>query len=726
MSCRQRISVPIGIIVVCLACAPLTARADSHGKRPVTFGDLKNFKEGFGLKLSPDGKALAYFIGEGGENSVYGGIWIVSTQSGQQPHRIATGLLPLWSPDGEHLAYYANDKKKDLQLWVLDLATGQARQLTSFPKGIDPDPVTYMAGWIFDALRYSWSPDSAQLVFCSRTIAKRATKDISTGTISLPRQKPGNPLTLTPKTPKEWTMSGVFVHASGGLSQGVERWKNGFPVLINATAGQPPEVNQLFTVDITTKKVKELTADDAWYFSPDWSPDGKSIICASYEGRPVVGYGPDISNIYAIDVEKGARRAVTSGLGAKTMPTWSPDGQFIAYRLHRGTLFGERSVVIVRPTGADAVDVTDRLDRSVDDFEWSPGSKSIVVNYQDGVISRLAQIEVQTGKTALLVSGEDAGRRDLLTVSRSGTAAWEQSDPSSPAVLEVLPPGAPASIPLVEINPQVKEWILGQQEIVTWRNQRGDEMEGVLIKPLGYQTSHHYPLIVDAYPGQMDGFKADPMMANQAWAAKGYAVFWPNPRSPHTWENPFKSAAFDQAGKGPEGWDVAVDDVLSGVDELIARGIVDGDRMCLYGFSNGSAVVNYLVTRTNRFKCAVSASPAMTDWIRPSLLDTGAAVAPFDGGVTVWDDPEAYVRLSAVFFLNKVKTPMLLAVGDEDPALLDSIEMYNGLRQFGQDVTFLRYPKQGHGLTGAALDDFIQRVDNFFDNHLRRDSVTVN
>jgi len=216
----------------------------------------------------------------------------------------------------------------------------------------------------------------------------------------------------------------------------------------------------------------------------------------------------------------------------------------------------------------------------------------------------------------------------------------------------------------------------------------------------------------------MDGFKHGLMGMNQAWASMGYMIFWPDPRTPPTWGNPFKSATFDMAGKGPEGWDVAEDDVLSGVDELINRGLADPERIGLYGFSNGSALVNNLVTRTNRFKCAVSVGPALTDWVRSSFLNTGNWVAAFDGGVTVWDDPAGYVKLSAVFFLNKVKTPMLLAVGDDDGALLDSIEMYNGLRYFGQDVTLLRYSNQGHGFTGAALEDFLQREAAFFDKYL--------
>lgn len=321
-----KMTLSIWIAIACLACGSSVSWAQQVGKRQVTFGDLKSFRDAFGLQLSPDGQNLTYFIGDGDEDSVYGGIWIVSTQPGRKPRRVATGLLPLWSPDGEYLAYYSNDKATNLQLWVLKIATGHTEQVTHLANGIDPDPVTYMAGWIFDALRYSWSPDNRQLVFCSRTTAKGGNTFHLSDTTPSAAGTSGWPLVLTGNTPKEWTMSGVFAHASGGLSQGIERWKNGYPVLTNAIAGQPAEVNQLFTVDVNTKAVRQLTTDDSWYFSPNWSPDGKTIICASYEGRPVVGYGPDTSNIYAIDVMTATKSAVTTGPGAKTMPTWSPDG----------------------------------------------------------------------------------------------------------------------------------------------------------------------------------------------------------------------------------------------------------------------------------------------------------------------------------------------------------------------------------------------------------------
>ena len=125
------------------------------------------------------------------------------------------------------------------------------------------------------------------------------------------------------------------------------------------------------------------------------------------------------------------------------------------------------------------------------------------------------------------------------------------------------------------------------------------------------------------------------------------------------------------------------------------------------------------MTRTNQFKCAVSVAAVYPDWFRPLFLEgDGFTVAV--AGVSPWDDPEAYLRLSAIFHLKQVTTPMLLADGDNDgDFLLGMIEMYNGLRYLGKEVTFLRYPNQGHGFSGPAMKDFWEREMAFFDKYLK-------
>jgi dipeptidyl aminopeptidase/acylaminoacyl peptidase len=110
----------------------------------------------------------------------------------------------------------------------------------------------------------------------------------------------------------------------------------------------------------------------------------------------------------------------------------------------------------------------------------------------------------------------------------------------------------------------------------------------------------------------------------------------------------------------------------------------------------------------------------LSDWVREVLLQTDASWVADWAGASLWNDPNAYVALSAVFHTNLVKTPMLIAVGDKDiPALLDSIEMFNGLRVAGQDVTLLRYPGEGHSFAGEALRDFYGRETEFFAKYLQ-------
>ena len=165
----------------------------------------------------------------------------------------------------------------------------------------------------------------------------------------------------------------------------------------------------------------------------------------------------------------------------------------------------------------------------------------------------------------------------------------------------------------LDLYPQMQEWILGKQEIVRWKNSRSEEIEGIFIKPVNYQAGKSYPVIVDPYPGQVNSFFGSPMYGNQAFASEGYAVFFPNERTPYTWQNPVKDETYNEATRGPTGIQVMMDDLMSGIEALVGRGLIDSERMCLYGFSNGGGAVIQILTETHRFKCAVSASGVATD-----------------------------------------------------------------------------------------------------------------
>jgi len=688
---------------ILFACSGDVAHSQvEHGE---TFEDSETLKSADYLQLSPDGKFLIYTLD--------GAVWLISTQRGSLPQKLTNGTLPIWSPDGKQLAYYSK-KSGTFQLWVRDMNSGRTEQITNLEGGISPNRMTLWATWGTDPLSYRWSPDGAKLVFASQVIAAHQSSDEINHFESRSRSdvSTDDPLVLTNSTPSQWTLSGLF--EVGGFSppeyvEGKIRYNSA------VMKAAPRKVNQLFIAYVNSKKVVQLTEDDGMYFNEDWSPDGRSVVYTTTEGRPV-GLGVDTVS-FAIDVTLRDRHILSKSPNRQSLPSWSPDGKWIAYV---GGEHGEMGSLYVRPsTDGAPTNLTSMLDRSVGVyFGWNPDSESIVFNYGDGVTTRIARVNLRTRQIQKIV-GDEPASRDGVSISRSGTIAWQQSDATRHGVIYVLSPGSEIPYVLIDLNPQIQQWRLGKQEIVRWRNSSGEELEGVLIKPVGYRPSRTYPLIVDAYPEQKNDFKAWPLDGNQMWASKGYAVFWPDAQAPHVWQNFFKSKSFNQAAKGPKGWDITFENVMSGVDELVRRGIVDPERIGLFGFSNGGGIVNYLVTKTNRFKCAVSVAGVYPDWLLPFFLNKNTSVAEL-AGVTPWQDPEAYIQLSAVFHLDKVNTPMLLADGDNDSwFLLGMIEMYNGLRHLGKDVTFLRYPDQGHGLEGSAMKDFWQRENDFFDKYLK-------
>jgi dipeptidyl aminopeptidase/acylaminoacyl peptidase len=699
----------IGACIFLLVALPSEAGDARH---PVTLADLESLSfPDVTLELSPDGRWLAYALASDS-------VWMVRTRAGAVPKQIGRGFLPSWSPASDKIAFYSL-ASGDIQLGVYDLKTETSDQLTKVAGGIDPDPATRIVGYVHDAFRYGWSPDGARLVFPSRVPVATQPEPGAEPAGPVPASSAA-PLILTNTTPPEWTLSGVFVRPR--LSAGTLESKDGHT--ISAKRNDSPGAvltNQLFIVELRNHELRKVTLDERNYFNPQFSADGKEVLTA-VSSAPGPLFGTNDIDVVAFDFGSGRSRNLAHGEGVRSRPSLRKDGRMVAF-FESNMFVGRPAVRVAEADGSKPRDVAAALDREIEDFGWSADGRSILAVYQDGLSQALGRIDLSSGRAEPIAPGASALLPVIIrgfSVSKAGSLAWTQQDPAHPSSIQFLAPRATHPITLVDLQPQVQHWRLGSVEIIRWRNAHGDAMEGTLLKPPDYVAGRRYPLIVDAYPLVGGADWTSPMLGNQAWASSGYMVFRPSARAPHVWMNSWKSEASSSVAKGPRGWNLMKDDVMSGVDAVLRRGDVEAQRMCLYGFSNGGGVVNYLVTETERFKCAVSVAGALSDWVRPALLNTGQdqMMAQF-AGVALRDDPDAYIKLSAVFRLNRVKTPMLLADGDNDGEfLLDTIEMYNGLRSAGVDVTLLRYPEQGHGFTGAALADFWQREMEFFKHYL--------
>lgn len=680
--------------------------AYARNRHTVTLGDLLTLKYvDWHMDISPDGHTLAYVIDSD--------IWVVSINNPATHRKILQGMMPRWSPDGKHLAYYSR-KSGALQLWIWDTKTGRTSQITAISGGITLDPAVESFGAGGDGLAFSWSPDGTKIVFTSRppliSSQKLQPEHRIQSTASYRHKKPthrlpAEPLVLTKTTPLAWTLYGLSLEP-----QDPETLREIRTTLYSVFC------NQIFVVNVGSKSVDQLTHATVSSFNAAWSPDGREIVFVSTDNTADEGYGAKDSNLKLMDLASKRVMPLTLGPGQKRSPSWSSDGRWIAYL---GNVQHRASFIWVVPSGGGkSSDVTVELNRNVFSYSWSPDSRTIVFSFQDGTSLPLARVRIATGEIERLSEPDIV--RHPFTLSRSGTMIWMRNDGTTPQVLYQADSEGRNPRLVLNLNPQVNDWKLGEQEVVRWKNKRGDDLEGILIRPVDYQKGKVYPLIVDPYPGQVNGFYGTAMYGNQAFASKGYAVFFPNERTPHTWQDPVKAPDHNEAAMGPQGLDIMMDDMMTGVDNLIALGIVDPERMCLYGFSNGGGAVNQILTRTSRFKCAVSVSGACTDWAFSSFLYPGPFFPDLAGGATPWEDPDRYVKLSPVYHLDKVTTPVLLAVGDEEfPSVFPIIEMYNGLRSLHRDVTLLRYPRQGHGFSGAALTDYWGRVNAFFDSYLR-------
>jgi DNA-directed RNA polymerase specialized sigma24 family protein len=310
-----------------------------------------------------------------------------------------------------------------------------------------------------------------RVVFASRVAAatRRAAATAAAPKVPKPTSS-ATPLILTPTTPPDWTLSGLFAHPRASF--GTLQSKDGHS--ITSKRNDTPGVvlsNQLFVVSVQSGVVRRLTRDDRNYFNPQWSADGQSIVAAATGASGPI-FGSAGIGIVSINPDGDRVQALSRGKGVSSRPSWAPDGRRLAY-FDSETFVGRPAVRVEQAGVASPRDVTAALDRQVDDFVWSGDGQAIFVSYQDGLSEALARIALPAVTVEKLVP---AGDHELpvdvsgLTASRAGALAWVQEDPMHPSSIQLLAPGAARPITLVDLHPQTRHWRLGTVKVIHWRN----------------------------------------------------------------------------------------------------------------------------------------------------------------------------------------------------------------------------------------------------------------
>lgn len=672
--------------------------AGTAGAQPVqthlaTLADAQAVIDVGEVKINPAGDLVAIEAG--------GQIHILRLGAHPTEVRKLDGHSPSWAPDGQSLAYYAREGPYE-QIFVWRKSTNSGFPVTSFANGVTAAPLLVLSA----DPELGWSPDCSKIAFVSRIIGPPLSEKERTPALTI--------LDKNSSSMAHWDE--VFRH---------ERWETGVPDGVsNATlaVAKYPErgLNQLFVVDLKSRAVRNLTPAGRQYFSPSWSPDGKIIAAISDESRAVEYPGPSSTKLALINVMSGTAELISPPRERAGPPQWSPDGKALLL-LSTDRLIGQGYLDLYDPSADHWSTVPAPKGYNPVYAIWGPNPRHIIVEIGDHFADTLWKVDVATGlarqmKTAGLVLSH-------YDVDRFGKAVVAAQNATTKGRIYSVTDDAPPQL-VHDFNPQLANIRFGRQLRLNWTNVAGEKLDGILILPPDYRPGRRYPMVVDVYPtpgrDRLNLF-AIPRMMGQIEAAKGYVVFIPGPRAPHTPSSMAREPAFYEKARGAKGISILVDDFKSGIKYVESLGYSEPGNFCIYGASNGGYAANFLITEISGIRCAIihegsSDAIAMHNWF------------PADGwadeitGVDFYTHFDDYVKMSPLFRMNNVNTSVLLIYGGASSPTwpMEMIAEFKALRDLGKDVTLLRYNKEGHAFTTPfGQGDSLIRIHHFLDRHLQ-------
>jgi dipeptidyl aminopeptidase/acylaminoacyl peptidase len=267
---------------------------------------------------------------------------------------------------------------------------------------------------------------------------------------------------------------------------------------------------------------------------------------------------------------------------------------------------------------------------------------------------------------------------------------------------------------LSHLNDSWKEYALSKPELYKYKSFDGVDIQAALLKPRDSQGKSKLPLIALIHGGPTGRWSDSIETWGQLLAARGYAVFYPNIRGSVGYGQKFVEANRGDWGGGD------FKDVMAGVEDLVKRGIADPNRLGIGGWSYGGYMAEWAITQTNDFKAAVSGA-GMADLISEFGTEDHPAGDEWFYGVP-WEKPEGFLNSSPFVYLKNAKTPTLVLQGDADTVdpLGQSEELYRGLKRYGVEAEFVRYPREPHGMHEEKhLLDRLNRILAWYDAHLK-------
>jgi dipeptidyl aminopeptidase/acylaminoacyl peptidase len=475
-------------------------------------------------------------------------------------------------------------------------------------------------------------------------------------------------------------------------------------------SGQHSNFSRLYWQAMDAAAARQITSGTAHVASFAISPSGDTAV---YAAHPSPANEDSLqSDLYTVDLKTLAVRPLVVQPGRDGEPSWSPDGKWIAFHSQGGTnnYFEKRDVAVIPSAGGPIRYITrghpEDVFRNGNAFTWTPDSGALIYTAGKGIEDVLVRHDIGSG-VATTLAGHIAGAASFT--SDLSQAVFLQVNADHPP--EVMLLKGTSLRQLTHVQDAVSAFPRFSSEVVKWKSRDGLPVEGMLWLPVGYRTGTRVPLLTELHGGPtgvvLDAFPTPRTYPIQVFLEKGIAVFAPNFRGSVNYGAEFRLRNALSQGEGD------YDDVMTGIDSLIARGIADPDRLGVMGWSYGGYLTTSIVTKTNRFKAASIGAPA-TDWITYYGQSDGPkeVLWTYFGG-TPWDVPDNYSRHSPRSRLKDVRTPCLLQVG-----LLDinhNAEIYRALTDNHVEAAYVVYPREYHSISEPAhVRDVMERNERWF------------
>jgi dipeptidyl aminopeptidase/acylaminoacyl peptidase len=642
-------------LLSCGAIGPAADAADAATAQPrgVTPDDYFAFKSVSDVRLSPDGATTAFVVGsiDQKQNRRYSAIWTVPTDGAREPSALTSSVQsstsPRWSPDGRSIAFLsarpvpgeaAGETPKN-QVWVLPLSGGEARRVTHLPNAV---------------MSFEWSPDGARFL----CISQSGQSD-------------------TVKSPSDVRH---YRHA---------RYK------FNDTGWFDDKRSHVWVVDAASGSAQQVTSGTDWNDTDaQWSPDGRKIAFVSDRTGEELEEGRN-KDIWVIDAAGGPLTKISQSLEPDISPRWSPDGKTIAFLNAPERRAHPRIWIAPSSGGGTPRLAVDGLDLIPTTLGWSKSGRALYFETDVKGTSHLFRADLDTRRASPVTAG-DRVLHFVDVNEKAGRAAYAANDPTHTDDIYVSDLKGQNERRLTHLNGAAAgDLRLVAVERVPYKSADGWDVDGFLMKPVGWEPGKTYPMILSIHGGPAGQYGFGWQQEFQAYAARGWAVFFTNPRGSTGYGEKFdRGIQMEWGGKDYL-------DIMNGVEAVLAKTPwIDPGRLGVTGGSYGGFMTNWIISHTDRFKAAVTLR-SISNFTSDEGTRDGAYGHAEDFGGDLFERFDTYWNNSPLKYAKNVKTPTLVLHSDMDfrVPLEQGEQWFRALRHFGVPSEIVFFPRENHNLT---------------------------